>query len=311
MQRTTTSKWSTLKLGSILIVALVVAMWASLTGGGASFFSPKIEFVAYFANVNGLVKGSPVWVAGMEVGNVRTLEFVNLDSLRKIKVNFLVKESVWPLITMGSEVQLGSIGLLGDKMVEVIPGPTGGSPVNEGNVIPTRDVGSAASLFSAGTAAMEEAGELVDNINSVLGKMNRGEGTLGKLTTDEQLYLQMTELSRNLSVLARDLQQSQVTITKSIETTAEAVTQLSDQVSQNSGTIGKLMNDPHVYDNLASTTARLDSVMSKLNAAEGSLGLMVSDTGLYVQTVNLMTRVNNLVSDIQSDPRKYFKFSVF
>ena len=82
-------------------------------------------------------------------------------------------------------------------------------------------------------------------------------------------------------------------------------------MNENSGTIGKLMNDPSLYDNLAATSARLDSIMSTINSSEGSLGLLVSDTALYIETTELLTRVSNLVSDIERNPRKYFKFSVF
>jgi phospholipid/cholesterol/gamma-HCH transport system substrate-binding protein len=71
------------------------------------------------------------------------------------------------------------------------------------------------------------------------------------------------------------------------------------------------MNDPVLYDNLAATSARLDSVIHKINTAEGTLGLFVSDTALYVEAVNLMARINILVTDIEANPKKYFKFSVF
>jgi len=72
-----------------------------------------------------------------------------------------------------------------------------------------------------------------------------------------------------------------------------------------------LVNDPQLYDNLAASTAKLDTIMYKINMAEGSMGMLVNDTALYVEVTELMVRVNNLLSDIQDNPRKYFKFSVF
>jgi len=122
MKRTSDVKWSSLKIGILLIIAIVVLLWASFTGGGTSIFTSKKQFVCYFKNVNGLVKGSPVWMAGLEVGNVRSIKFVSLDSLRQIKVVCRVKESVWFLITDDAGVQLGTLGLVGDKYIEVVPG---------------------------------------------------------------------------------------------------------------------------------------------------------------------------------------------
>ena len=141
--------------------------------------------------------------------------------------------------------------------------------------------------------------------------MNRGDGTLGKITSDEELYVEITRLLGNLSKLTSDLQKSQKRLVASIEKTSDAIADVGDQVSKNSGTLGRIINDPALYDNLAETSARLDTIMYKINTAEGSLGLLVNDTVLYSEFTNLMVRINNLVTDIEKNPRKYFKFSVF
>ncbi|RKX20874.1 MAG: MCE family protein, partial [Candidatus Zixiibacteriota bacterium] len=59
------------------------------------------------------------------------------------------------------------------------------------------------------------------------------------------------------------------------------------------------------------TSVKLDSILYKINTAEGTLGLFVNDTTLYSEFTNLLGRVNNLITDIEKNPRKYFKFSVF
>ena len=86
---------------------------------------------------------------------------------------------------------------------------------------------------------------------------------------------------------------------------------ISEKVDQNTGTLGRIVNDPQLYDNLTATTARLDTIMLKLNNSSGSMGLLVNDTALYVEVTNLLSRLNNLVADIEKNPRKYLKFSVF
>ncbi len=311
MERTSTVKWSSLKVGLVLVFAIAAMLWASLTGGGTSIFDSKGEFVCYFRNVSGLMKGSPVWMSGVEVGNVRSVEFVNIDSLRQVKVVSRVKKSVWPMLTEGCRVQLGTIGFLGDKYLEVIPGPRQGRVLEEMGVIPVRDAGSAEAMFKTGEAALDEASSLLGNLNDVVARMNRGEGTLGRMTTSDSLYIQMTRLLSNMAALTKSLHDNQERIIGSIEKTADAVTDLSRQVQDNSGSLGKIISDPQLYDNLAATSARLDTIMRKVQAAEGSLGLFISDTAFYSETINLMTRIGNLVSDIEENPRKYFKFSVF
>ncbi|MDH3938693.1 MAG: hypothetical protein OEV68_15320, partial [candidate division Zixibacteria bacterium] len=194
---------------------------------------------------------------------------------------------------------------------ELDPGRPGGVPIENGAIVPTRDAGSAQAMFLEGERALSEAGDMVSNLDDVLARMNRGDGTLGKLSTDDKLYTDMTALLARLTKLTAALQKNQERIVSSIEQTSNAVTGLADRVDSNSGTLGRLMNDPALYDNLATTSARLDSVIHKINTAEGSLGLLVADTALYIEAVNMMARINNLVTDIEANPKKYFKFSVF
>jgi phospholipid/cholesterol/gamma-HCH transport system substrate-binding protein len=311
MKRSVTLGWSSLRVGLLLVFAIVVLLWASFSGGGTSIFDPKGTFVCYFPNVNGLVTGAPVWLAGVEVGNVKSLEFVNLDPQRRVRVVCTAKRSVWDMITVDSRVQLGTIGFLGDKYVEILPGTKDLPAIESGDTLHAQEAKSAEAMFGAGREAFDDVGSMIKEVDTLLSRMNRGEGTLGRIASDEQLYTEMTRLLANLTRLSDDLHKNQERLTGSIEKMANSVGRLSDQVADNTGTLGKLMNDPALYDNLAATSARLDTIMYRINDAEGSMGLLVNDTALYVEVTNLMARINNLVTDIENNPRKYFKFSVF
>jgi len=304
-------RWGNLRVGILLTIVIILLFWASLMGGGTSIFHTKAKFVCYFKNINGLLTGSPVWLAGVEIGNVKSIDFVSLDSLRQIKVVCNVRKAVWHMLSKGTMVQLGTIGFIGDRYVEILPGPVGGTLIEEGDVVPTHHPGDASSMFAAGEKALNKAGNLVANLDTVLYRMKEGEGTLGQLATNDELYVKLTTLSANLSLLVKDLQGNQERLVGSIERMSHSIADLTDQVNENRGTLGKIITDPQLYDNLAASTAKLDSIMYKINMAEGSMGMLVNDTALYVEVTELMARVNNLISDIQDNPRKYFKFSVF
>ena len=311
MKRSVRLTWSNLKVGGLVLAVVAVALWASFTGGGTSIFESKKKFVCYFKNVDGLVNGSPIWMAGVEVGNVRSIRLVNIDSLAQVEVTCAVTASVWHRITPKAKVLLGSIGFLGDKYLEIIPHPDRDEPMADGGVVQTMDAGDAKAVFREAERAASHASAVMGNLDTLLAKMNRGEGALGKLANDDALYVNLTKLTADLTVLTGDLQKNQVRVVESMERLSTSVSGLADQVQQNSGTLGKLINDPQLYDNLESTTAHLDSIMTSINSAQGSLGLMVNDTSLYVEMADLMARMNTLLKDIQDNPRKYFKFSVF
>ncbi len=176
MKRTTVVKWGNLKVGVLLTFVIAVLFYASFSGGGTSIFDPKGKFVCYFKNVNGLVNGSPVWMSGVEVGNVRSVDFVNIDSLKQVKVVCRVKKDVWYKLTKDARVMLGTIGFLGDKYVEVLPGIYGGPPIEEMDVIETVDAGDATAMFKAGEEAITDARTFVTQLDTLIARMNRGEG---------------------------------------------------------------------------------------------------------------------------------------
>lgn len=311
MKRSVSAKWGSLKVGILLSIAIVIGIWASLSGGGTSLLESKKSFTCYFPNVDGLISGSPVWMAGVEVGNVSHVTFVNLDDWRRVEVRCRVKESAWNMMTTDTYVQLGTIGFLGDKYVDVVPGTPGRPVIAPGSTVKSIAAKDASALFSSGEEAFNKAGGIASEMDTLLARVNRGEGTLGKIATDKELYRNLNDLSVNLTRLVADLQKNQERIVESLERSSNALKDVSDQVSSNSGTLGKIMNDPKLYDNLQATTARLDSIMTKIDRAEGSIGLLVNDTAMYSQFVNLMARTNNLITDIERNPHKYFKFSVF
>jgi len=311
MNRSIRVRWGSLKVGFLLISAAAVLMWASLSGTGTSIFDSKDIFICYFYDVGGLLPGSPVWMSGLEVGNVKSIEFVNLDSLRQVKVTCRTKTSVWAHLNKDTRVQLGTIGFLGDKYVDIIPGLKGAPPIESGGELTSIESAGMASMFEEGGNALSEASATMSNLNEFLERINKGEGTIGKMASDDELYRHMTLLLTNLTALTADLQKNQERIISSIETTANSLSSLSQKIDNSEGTLGKIISDPQLYDNLSATTARLDTIMNKINAAEGSMGMLVNDTALYVEITNLITRMSNLVADIEKNPRKYFKFSVF
>ncbi len=311
MRRSMTMKWGSVPVGAVIMVALAILMYSSMTGGGTSIFESKISFVCYFKNVNGLVKGSPVWMSGVEVGNVSSIEFAEVDSPREVYVVCRVTTKVHRYLNKDTRVELGTIGFLGDKYIEIKPGNHGSTPIESMDLIESQEVGSAPAMFQAGQDAAERAGELVGNLDEFLVRLNAGEGTLGQLATNDDVYEHLSVLLANLSKLTADLQKNQEALITSVKNMSNSVGNLANQVNENQGTLGKLISEPELYDNLNATSARLDSIMTKIDMAEGNLGLLVNDTGLYVEITNLVVRANSLITDIQDNPRDYFKFSVF
>jgi phospholipid/cholesterol/gamma-HCH transport system substrate-binding protein len=120
---------------------------------------------------------------------------------------------------------------------------------------------------------------------AILGKVERGEGTVGKLVADQALYDRASKAAAGLNELAGRLNNPQGTLIK--------------------------LADPALYAKLEHLTARGETLLSKLERGEGTVGKLVSSDDLYVRADKLLTDVEELVADIKKNPKKYLKLSVF
>ena len=122
-----------IRVGIFVVAAIIVAgTLAFIIGGKQNVFSPKVPFTAVFTTVGGLRAGSPVTMAGVDVGTVTK---VNLERDGTIHVDLGIIDDASTLVREDSLITIGSKGLLGDKLVDVVPGK--GKHIPPGGVIPS------------------------------------------------------------------------------------------------------------------------------------------------------------------------------
>lgn len=343
MPRTRSLAWSELKLGVLTIVALVItAVTVVLVMGGKGFVWERYWLKTRFQNVAGLKSGSPVRVAGMEVGTVSEVVFAG----DQVDVVFQVNEKVRDRITTSSLATLGSVSLLGSAAVDITPS-SGGTPVPEWGYVPA---GKPVAAF--GDVA-NQASDGIDQITGLLKDARAGRGTVGKLMTDQQLYNELNRFIASASALTEGIRQGkgtlgklvtdQATVTtlnaalrnieemtrqlnagggslgnllkddrfaKSLTSTTANLDTLVARLNSGQGTAGKLITDPALFDQLTAMTAKLDQVMSGLNAGDGTAGRLLKDKQLYENIDGAVNDVRSLIAAIKKDPRRYLNVRV-
>ena len=177
MPRTRSLAWSELKLGVLVIVALTIAaatIFAVM--GSRGFVWQRYSLKTRFSNVAGLKTGSPVRVAGMEIGSVTDVVFAG----DQVDVVMELNKEVRSRVTTASTAVLGSVSLLGLGAVDITASSTG-TPIPEWGYVPTGK--SAAALGDV----TNQASEGIAEITGLIKDMRGGRGTVGKLMTDQQL----------------------------------------------------------------------------------------------------------------------------
>ncbi|MCK4515190.1 MAG: hypothetical protein KAU31_08030, partial [Spirochaetaceae bacterium] len=181
----------------------------------------------------------------------------------------------------------------------------------DGSVIPTRG--------RAGLAgAIQELPETIDRINSLLASIERvlvsidtAGGTIPMLIKDHELAERVSSLVDKSSSLVATLDRNASSITRNVCTIVDDFHSLSEELLAGQGTLGRLLRDPVPFDNIVSTTARLDTLLRKVDSGEGTAGQLVNDQELYDNIKDLMARMNTLIKDLTDNPQRYFKFSIF
>jgi phospholipid/cholesterol/gamma-HCH transport system substrate-binding protein len=350
MPRTRSLAWSELKIGVLTIVALAIAavLIFSLTGT-RGFFWQRYSLKTRFPNVAGLAVGSPVRVAGVEVGSVTGIAFAG----EQVDVTFQVKESNRPLITTASFAKLGSVSLLGESAVDVSPATTG-TPIPEWGYVPQ---GRAAAALADVT---DQASAGITELTTLIRDIRGGRGTVGKLMTDEALFVELhrfvtaaTSLTdglrqgrgtlgkllndpatanaleaslKNVEALTRQINagegslgkllkdesfsRSLTSATNNFDMLAGRMNSLVERMNSGEGTIGKLSTDPALFNRLNSMAERLDTLVNNLNNGQGTAGQLLKDRQLYENMNKVTNELSALIAEITKNPRKYLNVKV-
>ncbi len=229
------------RVGIFVSLALVVgSLVVFAIGSRSSMFVSRIDYRAIFANVDGLRPGSPVRMAGIDVGTVDDVHFLP-DG--RCEVILRIRESESRFITAESVATIGSKGLLGDKLVDVTPGS--GDPIPPNGEIPT---GAAGGLFAAAGTAMQSAGPAIENVR-----------LFTETLANEQFRDDLRSIAANIAEITRMVREDDGTIHRLLSDP-----EMADRVE---GTLGSVQV---ATSELAATARNIRSITTEIQRGDGS-----------------------------------------
>ncbi|HEX9750466.1 MAG TPA: MlaD family protein [candidate division Zixibacteria bacterium] len=311
MRRSGRVPWTEVRVGVVILFAFAVLLWAAFRGTGMTVFERTNDLYAYFDNVNGLVSGSPVWLGGIEVGHVTGIRFVEESGTGRILVSFRIKQDAWSLVSSTSKTSIAAMGLMGDKYLSVSLRRPGDPPAQPGGFLEAEAAGDLTNAFADTPELMQNLSATTDRLGGILERIDRGEGFLGRMTTDSRSSDELDSLVMSSRELIQSLNTSQTRLVASIERASHSFDSLSQGILHGDGTLARLVWDTTLYTELAGVTRRANSLMETIESGDGTLGRLSSDSAMYVEVRDLVTDMRALIDDIMANPRRYFKFSVF
>jgi phospholipid/cholesterol/gamma-HCH transport system substrate-binding protein len=326
MKRSSFITWDQLKVGSLILLSvLVLGVALYKLGKAVNLFSKRYQLHAFLKEAGGLRVGGTVMVAGQLAGNIKEIKFLPVDSdtLRNIRIVVAIDQDLQQQVRGDSRARVRTLGLLGDKIIDISPGTPRMSPLQDGDTIKVQPSLDYDEVLTKAASAVDDVVGLTKDMGTLTRSLVAGKGTVGQLLTNPALYNQLeSTLGRTNALLAR-VQNSRGTMARFLDDpqlydemvgAVRGVDSLLTAMRSPKGSMGRLLTDTTLFtqgvstiQSFAAIAANADSLMKNMAAGKGMVGKMLTDDQLYESLRKLVNDFAALIADIRKDPSRYTK----
>ncbi|PWL40384.1 MCE family protein [Flagellimonas aquimarina] len=289
MEKTTVEK---IRLGVFVILGtILLVLGAYLIGNRQNLFGSTFNINAVFKNVNGLQKGNNVRYSGIDIGTVNGIKMFNDTT---IVVNMIIQEKMLQHIRKNAIATIGSDGLVGSMIVNIVPGKGIGLPIASGDEIESYSRIGAEDMLSTLNVTNENAALLTADLLQVTESLKNGKGTLGRLLNDtimskdlHQTVVNLKNMSSEANTALKELNEI-ITHINFEESVANVL--ISDSLSGQQ--MKTIMTNLELSSNkIASISNSLDSLSLNLSKGKGTVNYLATDTILVNQLESTMKNI--------------------
>jgi phospholipid/cholesterol/gamma-HCH transport system substrate-binding protein len=280
-----------IRVGLVILAALVVvAAGIFLIGDKNNLFSRKTRYHVEFNSVSGLKPGSPVQLDGVDVGTVEKVLLPEDPRRKQIRVWIRVDRDYSgrfrgptdPRALLegqpASRARLKTLGLLGDKFIEINSGAPVYPAIPEEGLILAAQPTNVDALISSGEDVMDNVVQITHSLNNILRRMEKGEGLLGDLTGE-------TPSGQRLRA--------------SLIGTSESLERIATKVETGEGPLPRLLNDRAMAEQLAQSLDRFESLLDQAQNGPGLLPGLLNDPSSRTRFNDTLASLNKVAQDLQ------------
>ena len=265
----------------------------------------------------------------IELENARTNIERARSNLQNIVVSTEIRSAYRDWIRNDSKISLGSIGLLGDKFIEISLGRSADPPVvieeiTEGLMglrvyevvlITGTSQPGFQELITGADDVLANLAVLSNKLTQIFEPLAAGQGTVGTFFTDPSFYnnlnravLSAGETVDQTTLLVREFREGEGTLARLVQDGEVydkingATGRLRDiltRVDQSQGTLGKLVNDSSIFDKSEAMVGNIEAITQRIEEGEGTLGRLYSDDQLYEDLSLSLNQIKTFMDDIQ------------
>lgn len=267
-----------MKLG-IFVIGGVVLFLITLfyLGRENNIFNKTFTVSSVFKNVEGLKEGDNVWLSGVKIGTVKKVSIIDEG---RVIVSLSLKEKQNEFIKKDATANIGSDGLVGNKIVIIRPG-SAAETIHDNDTINSFSPTDTQELFNLAKEVGTDIKVITTDLRVITGKINKGEGVVGELLNEGQM--------------AKELRASMAAIRKASENATRATNEINKmltEINRGDGLMTKLIRDTtyaaqfsrtmqnveQVGENARKMAADLKEVTDKMNDKNNAMGVLLTDT---------------------------------
>ena len=288
-----------IKIALVAIVGILVMYFGINFLKGMNLFSTNNTYYMTFDDIQGLGASTPIYADGYKVGTVDGLEYDYKEN-GPIKVKVDINKDL--RIPQGSKAEIVK-DLMGNLQVNLLLANNPRERVEPGGIIPGAVNGG----------MMDKAANLVPVVEKMLPKLDSILTSVNALLADPALAASLHNvetITSNLTISTRELN----TLMAGLNNQVPGMVRKANGVLDNTNRLTANLASLDVQGTLNKVNQTLESAhqfTEKLNSNQGSLGLLMNDTKLYDNLTSTMSHADSLVIDLKAHPKRYVHFSVF
>lgn len=295
-----------LKVALTILVALLISVLGYRIMGDMPLFRQSKILYTQFEKADGLTPGSYVYINGVKVGSVKGMSLVEGDSVQ-VTLSFGLDTE----IPVDSEAHLRSSGLLDEKAIVIRRGDANQYLEHDDQMKGVYESGMMEVLSQEGRQLSEDVSESFGKLNDLLEELNTlfDEEAQAKVdTTLTNIQSTTDEISTLFRNKRSDLEQSITHAQQFLANVDTVSTRNKERIdSVMVGLEGTVKELEVLSRDLTETNKELQTILVKINDGEGSLGKLVNDPALYENLEGLSGEMEILIKNINEDPGKYLK----
>ena len=288
-----------IKIALVAIVGILVMYFGINFLKGMNLFSTNNTYYMTFDDIQGLGASTPIYADGYKVGTVDGMEY-DYEENGPIKVKVDINKDL--RIPQGSKAEIVK-DLMGNLQVNLLLANNPRERVEPGGIIPGAVNGG----------MMDKAANLIPVVEKMLPKLDSILTSVNALLADPALAASLHNvetITSNLTVSTRELNTLMAGLNKQVPGMVRKANGVLDNTNRLTANLASL----DVQGTLNRVNQTLESAhqfTEKLNSNQGSLGLLMNDTKLYDNLTSTMGHADSLVIDLKAHPKRYVHFSVF